>query len=519
MTRKASLSAQAYRSSLWHLKRGNYYTKLLSFLFGPLLIIANSRRLSKLPFIGDLAALCNKLFVTHKTAWKFEESNLTNAMERVLKVEQKNVSLPKFSKVVIIGSGPGAVCAALNTPPNDYIVIESGDSISGNYGAHNLSQVIMDFQKAGQEVILSKPLIQFGQGKTLGGGSEVNSGLYHQTPSEIANEWISAISGTRDEWLASQSEMESFLRVNHDIPGSPNDSMIARSAIALGYEYLKVPRWRKYKNNEVVNHFGMRELFWETHNQNIYCGIEVTRIKRKSHYLEVIARDLSGKKITVRCDKVVLSAGTVATPLILFKSRLIKISKAKFNLHVMLRSLVKVPRTDLGSNDIDPFQAWSIDHKLKFGSAVSSPSLLSSTFGRELNEGENESLRAFYVSFAPSGKGGFVPILGLPYFIFNKSDRKMFARAAAQLCFTIDSDKLVNRVTAVSQIAKNASTVHIFGSLPAGGKLINEYGELRRDKRIVISDGSLLPTAPLVNPQGPIMTLCNLLAKRRCLNE
>jgi hypothetical protein len=249
--------------------------------------------------------------------------------------------------------------------------------------------------------------------------------------------------------------------------------------------------------------------------RGIYCGVEVTRIKTKKKNIHVVARNSAGKKYKIHCEKVILCAGTVSTPLILSRSRLIKLRNAEFNLHVMLRSLVKVPKSDLGAHDIDPFQSWSKDHTLKFGSAVSSPSLLSPTIGREVDEEEIKGLRAFYVSFAPKGKGGFLPLIRLPYFKFNESDRKVFEYAAAELCRTIDADKMSNRVTREKLIAENASTVHIFGSLPICGRIINEFGELRKDKRVIVSDGSLLPTAPLVNPQGPIMTLCDLLAKRR----
>jgi hypothetical protein len=519
MIRNGIKSTSAYKSAIWHLKRGNLYTKVIAIFLGPILFIQKSKLFSKLPIINTLVTLCQKLIVTHKSAWKFEKDHLTKAMQDSFSPSKVVNPPPMFSKVVIIGSGPGAVCAARYIAADDYIVLESGNSTSGSYGSHNLSQVVMDFQRAGQEIVISKPLIQFGQGKTLGGGSEVNSGLYHQTPTEIAKEWKLTIGATEDEWLTSQAEMESFLNVNQDIPGSPSDSMIARSALELGYEYLKVPRWRKYEGDYLTRHYGMRELFWHANPRNIYCGVEVTKIKTNIKNLEVISRDSTGKKNTIHCEKVILCAGTVSTPLILSRSRLIKLRKAEFNLHVMLRSLVKVPKSDLGAHDIDPFQSWSKDHTLKYGSAVSSPSLLSPTIGREIDEEESKGLRAFYVSFAPKGKGGFIPFIRLPYFKFNESDRKVIAHAAAELCRTIDSDPMSSRVTTEKLIAENASTVHIFGSLPIGGRIVNEYGELRSDKRVIISDGSILPTAPLVNPQGPIMTLCNLLAKRRNENE
>jgi hypothetical protein len=59
------------------------------------------------------------------------------------------------------------------------------------------------------------------------------------------------------------------------------------------------------------------------------------------------------------------------------------------------------------------------------------------------------------------------------------------------------------------------TTVNLFGSMPIGrSTLINDKGRLIRESRIRISDGSLMPQAPWGNPQGAIMVLCELMAKR-----
>jgi hypothetical protein len=62
------------------------------------------------------------------------------------------------------------------------------------------------------------------------------------------------------------------------------------------------------------------------------------------------------------------------------------------------------------------------------------------------------------------------------------------------------------------EIKKAISTVHVFGSLPLGSNLyLKGTAKLRCDDRIQISDGSLLPFGPGVNPQAVIMALCNAL--------
>jgi choline dehydrogenase-like flavoprotein len=54
---------------------------------------------------------------------------------------------------------------------------------------------------------------------------------------------------------------------------------------------------------------------------------------------------------------------------------------------------------------------------------------------------------------------------------------------------------------------KKQSTVHIFGTLPITSSIfIQGTNKLKKDPRIRISDGSIIPYGPGVNPQGVIMT-------------
>ena len=60
----------------------------------------------------------------------------------------------------------------------------------------------------------------------------------------------------------------------------------------------------------------------------------------------------------------------------------------------------------------------------------------------------------------------------------------------------------------------SVSTVHVFGSIPIGrSRLIDDRGYLNgTGKRVYIRDASLLPTHPLVNPQGPLMQMLEALS-------
>jgi choline dehydrogenase-like flavoprotein len=61
------------------------------------------------------------------------------------------------------------------------------------------------------------------------------------------------------------------------------------------------------------------------------------------------------------------------------------------------------------------------------------------------------------------------------------------------------------------------STVHVFGSLPLGeSHVVDRSGNVRgTGGRVFVRDASILPSHPLVNPQGPLMHLVTALEKRR----
>ena len=56
-------------------------------------------------------------------------------------------------------------------------------------------------------------------------------------------------------------------------------------------------------------------------------------------------------------------------------------------------------------------------------------------------------------------------------------------------------------------------TVHLFSSCPIGERkdicVANSYGRIYDQDGLFISDGSMLPSAPGVNPQGTIMAFAH----------
>lgn len=188
------------------------------------------------------------------------------------------------------------------------------------------------------------------------------------------------------------------------------------------------------------------------------------------------------------------------------KSKLIRWRDTSFAWHPMVRIVAKSNPGDLGAGDIDPFQAWTKNRELKFGSAVSTAPLLSVALGRLVSPEEASTLRSYYVSFSSTGRGGITPFLGLPWYKFSKEDIALAQEGLSLLkrVITQGGGKIIKE-DKISH--KKFSTVHIFGTLPITSSIyIKGSNQLKRDPRIHVSDASILPFGPGVNPQGVVMT-------------
>jgi choline dehydrogenase-like flavoprotein len=93
---------------------------------------------------------------------------------------------------VVVGSGPGgAVTAAeLGAAGLDVLVVEEGARVHPDaYTQYSLEQMAATYRNAGLTAALGAPTIAYTEGCVVGGGSEVNSGLYHRPSPGLLSEW------------------------------------------------------------------------------------------------------------------------------------------------------------------------------------------------------------------------------------------------------------------------------------------------------------------------------------------
>lgn len=415
--------------------------------------------------------------------------------------------------LVIIGSGPGGALAAMGAKSRgeSFVVIEVGIDLNPFAPSHSFQQMFESFANGGQDVILSYPPIPFTQGEAWGGGSEINSGLFHKLPQNVAAKWAAETGISQQKLESCGDQIAKDLKVS--VQGRESMGLYAQSPMIqmgrnLGWEGGVVPRWRTYSNESYIHH-GVSSIYLSSlEPDQIIKGHRVESLKSKTKNIEIKLKSGSCSH-TFLAQKVCLSAGTLETPRLLIKSGLAKASDFKFSFHAMIREVAEFDRPVNSMTDLDPHQYWPSDRLQKIGAAVGTPELLQATMRSRgaAFSGELEKVASYYSSVPSEGTAGVLKLFGQlhPFLIPSK----LFKVKVLEAQETLRSAIVGAGGKLIGNGPPSLSTVHIFGTLPIGSsKIIDDQGRLLLDpNRIYIRDASLLPSHPLVNPQGPLMQL------------
>ena len=94
--------------------------------------------------------------------------------------------------VLVIGSGPGGVNTAylLAKAGKNVILAEEGPNVAANETkAFSLDEMQMKYRNGGITAALGKTKVAYLEPCCVGGGSEINAGLYHYPIPELIQDW------------------------------------------------------------------------------------------------------------------------------------------------------------------------------------------------------------------------------------------------------------------------------------------------------------------------------------------
>lgn len=414
--------------------------------------------------------------------------------------------MSKHYKVIVVGSGPGAAVAGYEIASEgiDVLMLESGKDFR-NYQLNDYStdELSLKYRNGGQTVSLGMPLINYAEGSCLGGGSEINSGLFHRTPSQILDNWEknNQVIFDRKNLEKVFDEIESDINISY-MPESKiplSSSLLKKGSDALDWNCQEIPRWIKYSNDSSEKQ-GMTKNFipmFEQAGGKLKSETKVLSIskgKNNSIILKVIRN--KSEINTFICDYLFLGAGAISTPALLQSSGIKKNVGYGLQMHPSFKVIAEFEeRINHAEMGVPVHQIKEFSPEISIGCSVSSKpyiglGLIESNSIHALEKWQN--MCSYYVMVSPKTRGSVkkLPFFDSPFVFYNllKEDKIMlkkgmgylaevlFKAGAKNLYSSLDQNSLISSMEDFNSKLEinrfndlNLMTIHLFSSMPMGG--------------------------------------------------
>lgn len=465
-------------------------------------------------------------------------------------------SLPQHTEIAVIGSGPGGAITAclLAEAGHQVVLLEEGPELPlESCPPFSRQEMMQKYRNAGLTVALGKPKVAYVEGRCVGGGSEVNSGLYHRTPAEVLERW-------RDEYQVQDCTEETlaphFAACEQELsvgtlpgPAPATSQRLHEGALKLGWKSLEVPRWFEYDGTFDTHGTprGRRRSMSKTFIPRakaagciLASGARVDRLRRNGGKWRLTGRRGTNERLEFEADTVFVAGGAVQTPALLRRSGVTGLVGRTLRLHPMVKLIAEfdeeINHADLG---VGVHQVKEFAPRMSFGCSISSPPYLALGFldhraaGLQLrNTWRRQAI--FYASLCGDGQGSIKTVPGFrdPLVRYRLTDRDLSdlgeglknlancafaggARAlypcAADLSVIRSRDEIEQLPSTLSRQVGSLMTIHLTSSCCMGENrercAVNSFGKVHGVDGLYVADASLLCTAPAVNPQGSIMAL------------
>ena len=463
-----------------------------------------------------------------------------------------------IADVIVIGSGPGgAVTASMCAEAGKFVVmLEEGDHLSLDSAPHfSREEILQKYRNAGVNIGFGSAKIAYVEGCCVGGGSEINRGLYHRISSDVLDNWrrdyrVDAL--TLSELDPHFAACEEVAKVQY-LPGpAPQlSARLAEGARNLDWACLEVPRLYAYATDITTGSPGRKQSMSETFVPRfmkaggvVMAGTRATRISRVSGSWTVSALSMNGasrRQLELRAKTVFVAAGAVQTPWLLRRSGLKTNVGNSLRFHPMLKA-VALFRDEINiPGELEPVhQIKEFDPRFSMGCSMSKrPALaLAMATHPEMMEAVDRDWRRMAIYYVQS-TGGVGKVRSLPGFRdplvrveLHQQDLKELADGLARLAevlFAAGAEAVYPSIPgypvlrSVADIAKlpetmspkqaNATALHLFSSCPMGEDkqkcAADSFGRVHGMDGLYIADASLLCGPTVVNPQGTVMAVAH----------
>ena len=454
------------------------------------------------------------------------------------------------SKNVVIGSGPGGSMTAftLTEHNQETLLIDEGSFLSQNSCEHfSLEEMSQKYRNRGLLSTLGRNSIIYAEGKCVGGGSEINAGLYHRLPEKILEKWKESHDFQDCSWGELVPHFKTIEKL-FSVSMSPEEvpllgKKLQRGANAFNWKVEEIPRFFKYSSKTYDS--GKRQSVTEvlipkiqSQGGQILPETKIEEIHERNGTWILKGVQHSKFPVEVHAERLFLAGGAIATPALLRKSGIKRNIGNSLEMHPTLKIIARFPEAiNTKTTDIAPIQVQEFSPKLLLGCSISTlPHLAMGLVDQPEKVAQLEKEWSFYgiyyACISPKAQGKVrVPFGTIPWVFYNltSEDKALLQRgleSLSQLLFEAGAEKLYANSGEEIDSEKNVSTilsrmmqeetyqlmtVHLFSSCPMGENISNcavdSFGKIHGLKNIFIADGSLLCSAPGVNPEGTILAL------------
>jgi hypothetical protein len=494
---------------------------------------------------------------------KFKEilisSIFINNFNYTEKYQTKNfIQVQEYFDYIVIGSGPSGSITSyyLNKKfPGKTLLLEKGKDISNFNRKHPHDEFLKKWKNAGLNSTLFPMQISFASGECLGGGSEINSGLFHKPSKKFMTSW--------EERYAfkppSQEEINNHFREINEITKSDKIKPLGKSCEYFlkgcdltNEKYEHIPQFYsmidhssfRYRKNS------MRSSYIDLYIKDlgkIQTGFDASKIEylNNKNYWSIEGK-MNGKKKVFNCKTLFLSCGAMETSKLLINSKIYSKKVSSFKFHPMIKLVVEFEnKVQEGYENVHPYQITNNEEEFIIGEASSGPQFIKMNFindSKLLKHAQNNwnKMSVYHCTFS-FGDGTIKKFPFIEKFFYcykiDKSNVGLIKKTLIKTCqilFSGGAKKIYlnvsGKINQVNNLNYNEvllnlkkpsdlkfSSVHIMGGIKSGENkncIVNSYGKLKNYENLFINDSSLLNNNLLRNPQGTIM----LIAKRNIQN-
>ena len=305
---------------------------------------------------------------------------------------------------------------------------------------------------------------------------------------------------------------------------------------------MEVPRWFKFFEGSRGIKQSMTETYIDWYiNQGgrLINNLKAKIIKQKKDYW-IVSCLQNNKKTNIKAKYVFLCGGAISTPFLLRSSNIKNNIGNTLQMHPTIKVLAEFgEKVNYQNMGVPIHQVREFSPDISIGCSISSKPYLALSllendkFLDRVNQ-HWEKMAIYYAMIRPVGVGKIrkLPFFGDPLVTYDLKapDLALLSKALKKMCTILFNAKALKLYPSIKNygIIKNLSdinsipdklskkninlmTIHLFSSCPMGENknicAADSFGKVFGYDNLYINDGSLMPSAPGVNPQGTIMAI------------